>query len=283
MPIFDTPQPISVTIELSVGEVLITAGDRADTVVEVRPTDKDDASDVKAAQQTRVDYADGRLLVTGPKARMLDFSKKSRSVAVSIELPRGSRVDSEGAMVDIRSGGELGECRIKTSAGHVRLDRTGPLRLDTGAGHVSVDRSAGKTEITTGTGKIQIGEIGGPGVVKSSNGSIEIGTATGELQVRAANGDVTVDHAVGDRVDATSSNGAVKVGDVVRGTVVLKTGMGDLEVGIREGTAARLDLSTGHGRVRNALEEVPSRPGEAAETAEVRAHAAYGDITISRS
>ena len=39
MPTFDTPEPITVTLELGVGDVRITASDRADTVVEVRPSD----------------------------------------------------------------------------------------------------------------------------------------------------------------------------------------------------------------------------------------------------
>ena len=36
---FDTPDPISVTVELAVGDIRIEASDRADTVVEVRPRD----------------------------------------------------------------------------------------------------------------------------------------------------------------------------------------------------------------------------------------------------
>ena len=39
MPTFDTPEPISVSLELGVGDIRIVAGDRTDTVVEVRPTD----------------------------------------------------------------------------------------------------------------------------------------------------------------------------------------------------------------------------------------------------
>jgi hypothetical protein len=39
MPTFDTPEPIAVTIELVVSYVRITASDRTDTVVEVRPSD----------------------------------------------------------------------------------------------------------------------------------------------------------------------------------------------------------------------------------------------------
>ena len=68
MPIFETPQPISVTVELSAGDLRITATDRSDTVVEVRPSNAEDASDVKAAEQTRVDYADDKLTVIGPKS-----------------------------------------------------------------------------------------------------------------------------------------------------------------------------------------------------------------------
>ena len=86
MPVFATPEPISVTIDLSVGDVRLVASDRTDTVVEVRPSDESDDSDVQAAQQTRVEYANGTLTVRGPKSRAFDFSKKSRSVTVVVEL-----------------------------------------------------------------------------------------------------------------------------------------------------------------------------------------------------
>ncbi len=59
MPTFDTPEPISVTVELGVGDIRIVASDRTDTTVEVRPGDETKKSDVAAAQQTRVEYASG--------------------------------------------------------------------------------------------------------------------------------------------------------------------------------------------------------------------------------
>ena len=52
MPIFTTPEPISVAIDLVVGDVRITAGDRADTVG-VGPSDGSHEPDVRAAEQTR--------------------------------------------------------------------------------------------------------------------------------------------------------------------------------------------------------------------------------------
>jgi len=57
MPTFDTPEPISVTVEIGVGDIRIVASDRTDTVVEVRPSDEAKKSDVTAAEQTRVEYA----------------------------------------------------------------------------------------------------------------------------------------------------------------------------------------------------------------------------------
>jgi hypothetical protein len=122
MPVFATPEPISVTIELSVGDVQIIATDRTDTVVEVRPSDDSDDSDVQAAEKTTVEYTDGTVLVRGPKSRALDFSRKTRSVDVLIELPTGSQVHADVGVADFRSTGVLGECRFKASVGHFRLD-----------------------------------------------------------------------------------------------------------------------------------------------------------------
>ena len=78
MPTFDTPGPISVTIELGVGDLRITATDRVDTVVEVQPSDPAKPSDVTAAEQTRVEFADGVLQLKAPEA---------------LETPRGRRFD----------------------------------------------------------------------------------------------------------------------------------------------------------------------------------------------
>ena len=280
MPNFQTPEPIAVTVELSVGYVRITASDRTDTVVEVRPSDEADESDVKAAQQVRVDYTNGTLRVTGPK-RVFDFSRKTKSVDVSIELPSGSQLSAEIQAGDFRCAGRLGQCRLKTSAGNVSLERTGPLRVDTSAGHITADDVEGNAEIYSGSGKVQIGKVEGTAVIKNSNGDTSIDVVTGDLRVRAANGDIHVEHA-GAGVDAKTSNGSIRLGEVVRGSVVLGTAMGGLEIGIAAGTAALLEVKTGFGHVHNLLENATG-PEEADETVEVRGRTSFGDITIRRS
>jgi hypothetical protein len=281
MPVFATPEPISATIELSVGELRLVAGDRADTVVEVRPSDESDESDVQAAQQTRVEYANGTLTVRGPKSRPFDFSRKTRSIVVQVELPAGSAVQGEVAVGDVLGTGTLGDCRFKSSVGHVRLDRTGQLRVTT-TGHVTVDATAGDAEVSTGSGRVHLGEVGGAAVVKNANGIIDVGSVAGQLRARTANGDISVERAAAG-VDAKTSNGTIRVGEVARDSVTLDTAAGDLEIGVAAGTAAWLDLKTGHGRVRNALETTGQGPSKSEETVEVRARTSFGDITVRRS
>ncbi|HEX4016998.1 MAG TPA: DUF4097 family beta strand repeat-containing protein [Frankiaceae bacterium] len=282
MPRFETPEPISVTVELGVSNVRISATDRTDTVVEVRPSEETNESDVKAAQQIRVDFSNGSLQVTGPKIRPFDFSRhKTKSVDVSIELPSGSQLSGDLQMGDFRSAGRLGECRFKTSAGNLRLQRTGPLRLSTSAGHVRVESVTGNANISTGSGTIELGAVEGSAVVKNSNGDTTIDAITGDVQVRSANGDIVV-HRAGAGVDAKTSNGSIRLGEAVRGSVALGTAMGDLEIGIAEGTAAWLEANTSFGQVRNQLENA-TQPAESDETVEVRARTSYGDITIRRS
>ena len=69
MPTFDTPTPISLSVELGVGDLRIVAAERTDTIVEIRPSDPAKKSDVTAAEQTRVEFDGGKLSIKGPKGR----------------------------------------------------------------------------------------------------------------------------------------------------------------------------------------------------------------------
>jgi hypothetical protein len=69
---------------------------------------------------------------------------------------------------------------------------------------------------------------------------------------------------------------------VARGSVVVETGMGGLDIGIAEGTAAWLEAKTGFGHVRNLMDNAAG-PDDAAETVQVHARTSFGDITVHRS
>ncbi|MFC9552346.1 DUF4097 domain-containing protein [Rhodococcus sp. NPDC056960] len=281
MPTFSTPAPISATIELVVGDARITASDRDDTVVDVRPSDDSREPDVRAAEQTRIEYDAGRLLVKTPKQRGLGLFGKAGSVDVTIALPTGSQLECDASVSTLRVVGRVGVCRVKMSAGDIQLGETGPLDVHTGAGGVVVEHVSGNADVSTGSGKIRLGGIDGSAVVKNSNGDNWIGAVAGSLRVKTANGDISVDDARADLTAATA-NGDIRIGQVVQGTASLETACGRIEIGIRPGTAARLDAHTSFGKVHNRMNSVGS-PESTDEKIDVRARTSFGDIVIHRA
>src|SRR5689334_1822062 len=102
MPKFDTPQPITATVEISAGSVRLVATDRDETVVDVRPRDENRSHDVKAAEQVRVDFSNGALRVSSQRG--FSFPRRG-AVVVEIALPSGSRLDASSASANITADG----------------------------------------------------------------------------------------------------------------------------------------------------------------------------------
>jgi DUF4097 and DUF4098 domain-containing protein YvlB len=282
VPIFETPQRITATIDIVVvSEVRVVASDRKDTAVDVRPTDPSKKSDVTAAEQVQVEYANGQLLVRSQRDwRLYTPFGGHGSVEVLVELPTGSDVRADSAAGSVYCVGRLGDCRLKSAAGSLSLEDCDKLYANTAAGEISVNHVAGDAEVKAGGG-LRIGSIDGTAVLKNSNGDSWVGEITGDLRSNAANGSIVVDHAHGN-VQARTANGSVRIRDVARGSVVLGTGMGELEIGIREGTAAWLEVSSGFGKVRNSL-EASENPDGAEETVKISARTSFGDILVHRA
>lgn len=278
MPTFATPGPISAVLEIGAGSIRLSAAERDDTVVEVRPADPGDKSGVRAAEQTRVEFAGGRLHVKSPKSRAL-FGW-SGLVDLTVHLPAGSRVNAH-ATTDIRADGPLGECVLSTAAGAILVEETGKARLNTSSGDILLERAAGHADLITHNGEIRARELAASAVVKNSNGDIVLGSVSGDLRVSTASGDITIDTALSG-LTAKTAHGSIRVGRIVSGSVWLETGSGDLAVGLSEGSAAWLDVSSGYGEV-----EVPppatSPPSEEARTVRLRARTGHGRITVHRT
>jgi DUF4097 and DUF4098 domain-containing protein YvlB len=280
MKTFETPDPITVDLEISIGDIEIDASDRSDTTVDVLPSDPNKKRDVAAAAETRVEFANGHLRIRTPKGGWKQWvSRHSESVDVRVGLPAGSRVRVDAGIASIRSTGRLGECRFKTGMGDVSLDDVGALELKTGFGDVTVVR-AGKAELASGSGSMRIIAIDGPAAVKNSNGDTWIGDVTADARISAANGTIRIDRARAGIV-AKTARGDVRLGDVAKGAVVAQSAAGRVDVGVRQGSAVWLDLDTKFGRVTNDL-EASSRPGPDDDVVEIHAQTSYGDITVHR-
>jgi hypothetical protein len=231
MPTYATPEPISVNVDLAIGDVKIIATDRSDTVVTVTPSDSVSDVSAKAAQWVRVDQSPGSLTIKQSVPGLHKFSltgPKLGIITVTVELPTGSHVRGKTALGTVHSEGRLGGF-----------------------------------EFTSEFGGFQLGEV------------------THTLRVKGTTGDIVVERAHAD-VDAKTTTGSIRVGEVVRGTVVLTTSVGEIEVGVRQGSAAKLDVRTRLGRVRNTLNGVDS-PAQFSNKVKVRARTNLDDIIVRRS
>ena len=175
---FDTTAPIAAILDIPAGRVQVIAADRADTTVEVRPMDASKSRDVKLAERTTVDYADGVLRIKAESKTQILGS--SGFVEVTVQLPAGSRVEAKTASGEFRGVGRLGDVVFEGAHGPVKLDEAASVRLATQAGDVTVGRLAGPAEITTAKGDIRIAE--------ASSGSVVLRTEAGDVSVDAAAG-----------------------------------------------------------------------------------------------
>ena len=277
---FTTTGPVAASIDVQWGDIRVVAGDDGDTVVEVTPSDPSNEKDRRAADDTAVTCADGRLRVVGPRNRTGVFNKKYGSVQVSVLLADASELDADTGLGTVHVEGRLGACRIRSSAGDVAVQDATSADLRTGLGVVAARHIAGEALCRTGSGSVRIDRIDGRAEVRNSNGDTRIGETGGPLRVKSANGSITVGRARTD-VTATTANGNLSIGRAEGGAVELKTSMGRIEIGIPSGTSVLLDLSTSFGTVRNQL-DAADQPAAGARTVEVHAQTSAGDIDVVR-
>lgn len=282
MTTFETTGPVELTVDLGIrSDIWVTAVTGSVASVQVRPRNPTRPLDVTAAEQIAVEFADNRLRVAFRQLRIRNWFTDGGAVDVTVEVPIGSSLDLKSGMGALDAAGEFGTAVLRSGMGTIRIDQCTSLRAKTGQGDVTVGGAAGQVEISTGTGKVRIGAIAGTAVIKNANGETQIGVVTDALTISAANGDILIDRADAD-VTVKASNGSVRIGDIGRGALTAATAAGLIDVGIRPGAAAWLDLSTKYGRVTNSL-AVGDGPAETGDTVQVRARSSYGDITIHRS
>ncbi|MFI7211471.1 DUF4097 family beta strand repeat-containing protein [Micromonospora maritima] len=213
---FDTPTPISAVLTVPAGRVQFVAADRPDTTVDVRPADPGNGRDVRTADRTAVDYADGVLRIDSSAApnRLLG---PSGAVEVTVQLPAGSRVDATCSGAEFRGVGRLGDVTVAGAYRHVKIDEAAGLRLSALDGDVEIGRLDGPAEVSTGRGDIRVAE--------ARRGTLVLRTGSGDIAVTAARG-----------VSAALDAG---------------TGHGRISNALRNDGSAELDIraTTGHGDI----------------------------------
>ncbi|GAA4941664.1 putative adhesin [Actinomycetospora succinea] len=279
MPTFDTPEPITATIDLPIGEVRVVATDRPDTTVEVHHSPADQAE----AEAVSVEMLGAELRVQGRRLglRALRIRTPGRSLEVEIGLPSDSSVSARTTYGNIAVEGRIAGCRAQATYGDVRIEDAAAADLATSYGQVRVTGAVeGDATVSAEHGDVRVHRIGGDADLTTKHGGVHLDDAGGTVRLTGVHGDLEVDAAAGDVV-ARSAYGAVRLARVIRGEVSLTSTYGRLEIGVDPASAVWLDADT-RGQVRNALEPRPSPEGFA-ETVAIHARSRDGDVVVRRA
>lgn len=212
----------------------------------------------EAVRQTRVDYTGSRLVVRTPK----DLQLRNVPIAVSVQAPLGSHVDAH------------------TGAGHVTISGgAGRLNLHTGSGRITTDQAEGAARVDTGSGTVRLGPMGAGLRAKTGTGDIEVTAVGGASTVVTGSGDVWLGAVTSD-VLARTGSGRVTIANAAAGELELHTGSGAIHVGIRKGSPAEVDLSSGTGEARSEL-DLTTNPPSSKPPLRVRGRTGSGSALVT--
>jgi hypothetical protein len=242
---YTTPNPITATLTTAGAHVRVVASERSDTVVRVSPVDSAKKSDVKVAESTKVSFAGDELSVTTSKP-----GAKDGSVAITIELPAGSRLRLDTAWSEVRADGRFGDCVLDVASGQVQVDHVAALRGNLAAGSVSIGCVAGAASIDGAAAGVRIGEAHGTVRYTGSTGKVRIGHAHADVDLTGSNASFDIDVADAS-VTANAANCPIRIGRMSNGQAHLTNASGGIEVGV--GAAAWVDADSTKGTVRNSL------------------------------
>ena len=275
---FETPERTTIVVRTGGGHVTVTADETRRTTVELTPLN---AAGEDAVAEARVEQQHGGVVVDIPRHRGGLF-RPHPSIGIAITCPTGSVVDVKAESADITTTGTLAEAVVITGSGEVKVGEvTGSAKLKSGSGAVSAGAVGKALVVSTGSGDIRVEQLGHSATLSVGSGDIRIGELAGHTITKTGSGDVEVDRLAGNLV-TKSGSGDLVVRRATSGSVKANGASGDITIGIEEGTAAWLDVSTLTGKVRQELAEA-APPVEGQQRVEITAHTVSGDLRVYRS
>jgi len=149
------------------------------------------------------------------------FDVRRRTLHIDVRVPRDAEV------------------AVRTGDGNVAASTiVGGLNIHTGDGNVAVDQARGLIQLETGDGSIDARDLDGAVAAKTGDGNVRLAGRFDALRVKTGDGNLSATAAAGSRV-AQAWN--------------LRTGDGNVSLGIPRDLQTRIDAHTGDGHVSSSV------------------------------
>ncbi|CAA9316157.1 MAG: hypothetical protein AVDCRST_MAG29-136 [uncultured Nocardioidaceae bacterium] len=274
MPEFDTPHPVRLRVQLIAGQLTVNLTDTPVTTVAV------DGKPADAVEQTRVELAGDELVIKGP--RRSGFFRTDPELQIHVTAPAGSSLQADLQSADLVLTGHAADCHIRSGSGDMVIDTVrAELHLDAGSGYLRVGDLTGSGAVRSGSGDIKIGNVQGSLQCNTGSGDVQLGRVAGLTEVRSGSGDVVVESSSAELTVSTAS-GDQTVRKVSTGTLRLRSASGDVHVGVADGTATWLDITTVSGDVSSGLER-STQPQPDEDRVAAHVSTVSGDVQLTRA
>ena len=268
---FETPDHVSLHVEIGTGDVFVRADEHDRTTVEVVGEDAEDVT---------VEQRGDRIVVLGPPHHGGFFSR-SPKLDVRVTVPHDTDLSTQLGSADLAVTGVIGQGSLKAGSGDIDVEAAnGEVRIETGSGDVQLGLVAGDLRVKAGSGDVTVRELGGDSTISTGSGDVEIGKTAGDVQVRTGSGDLHVRRPEAD-VALSTASGDVTVDLMGAGQLAAKNVSGDIRVGIPGGLPVWTDVSTVTGSVRSTLQGA-GQPAEGQEYLELHAKTVSGDVYLEQ-
>jgi DUF4097 and DUF4098 domain-containing protein YvlB len=174
-----------------------------------------------------------------------------RNVRISYEItvPPNTQVRSQSGSGD-QMIGNVRAVEARTGSGDIEIAQAaGDVQAATGSGDIDVDRAGGNLVATTGSGDIHASAVGGALKARTGSGNVEVTQVDrAEVEVRTGSGDVAVglDSNAAFNLSARTGSGSIKTTHPL--TVTGEVSRRRLQGAVRGG-GANVSITTGSGSI----------------------------------
>jgi hypothetical protein len=276
--VFETPAPIRLKVEIPAGRITLIAEATGETHITLTAVNGS-ATARQLIADAEITQSGDDVVVRIPQSAVRLWGLRA-AVDAEIHLPLESAATVGTGSGAIESFGRLGLVRASSGSGAIRLDECAEAQAHTGSGEIAVKGASGSVDAKTGSGHVTLGKVGADARIATGSGHAEIVAVGGDARVHSASGHIEIGQS-GDSLNAYAASGSIRIHRADHGRVTARTISGGVRVGVPNGTAALLDISTMSGRVNSELE-----PGQAPSADERQVELILstlsGNVTVAR-
>jgi DUF4097 and DUF4098 domain-containing protein YvlB len=194
----------------------------------------------------RVGPSDSVRIIGRIRARSLlfDDSPASRVAQIESQPP----IEQTGSAIRVGHTGDNPLYRNVSISYEITVPPSTEVRSHTGSGDQIIG-NVRNLEARTGSGDIEIADAEGNVQASTGSGDIQIDRAQGNLVANTGSGDIRAD-VIGGGVRARTGSGNVEMIRVGRAEVEVRTGSGDVTLGLDNNASFNLNAHTGSGSIK---------------------------------